>query len=309
MKVAIIGAGGVGGFLGALLARAGHDVGFLARGAHLAAIRERGLELRSKQFGDFVVKGTASDNGADLGPADFVLMGVKMYDFSAAITHAQAALAPNGLVATIQNGLEAPYEIADVVGTQRVLAGTVSLEATLLEPGVVGHMVASHVMGLAELGGGTTPRLAQLVEDLKAAGFNVTARPSAQAALWTKAAMLIPLATLTTAANCGVGILADLPEARALVREMSDEAIAVARACGVDLDDKFVSFQRQVETLAPQSPRFTSSMNRDFLAGRRIELEWLTGALIRVADEQHVEVKAHKALYAVIKLRLATREH
>src|SRR5437867_6761727 len=108
MRVAIIGTGGVGGFLGALLARAGHDVRFLARGQHLAAIRERGLELRSKQFGDFFVKGTASDNGADLGPADFVLMAVKMYDFEAALTAAQAALAPDGRAATIQNGLDAP---------------------------------------------------------------------------------------------------------------------------------------------------------------------------------------------------------
>src|SRR5947209_3525349 len=104
MKIAIIGAGSVGGFFGALLARAGHEVGFLARGPHLAAMRERGLTVRSAQFGDFTVKATASDNPAQLGPAEVALVGVKMYDFASAVEAVAAALAPDGRAVTVQNG-------------------------------------------------------------------------------------------------------------------------------------------------------------------------------------------------------------
>src|SRR5439155_13144496 len=121
--------------------------------------------------------------------ADFVLMAVKMYDFEAAIPAARAALAPDGRAATIQNGLDAPYDLAQVVGADRVIIGTAAIEATVLEPGVIGHLVPQHQVTLAELKGGPTPRLTQLVEDWRAAEIHLSTRPDGYAALWTKAAM------------------------------------------------------------------------------------------------------------------------
>src|SRR5690242_3873221 len=256
MRVAIVGTGGVGGFLGALLARAGHEVRFLARGAHLAAIRERGLELRSKQFGDLTVHAPASDDPAKAGPADLALLAVKMYDFEAGARAVAAALAPNGLALTIQNGLDAPYLLAAQLGAGRVLAGTAAIEATVLEPGVVGHLVPLHQLTLSELEGGPTPRLGALHEQLRAADINASIQPRAFDALWTKAVMLIPFATATTAANCGLGALMASDEARALVQALSDEALAVAQASGAELGERVLSFQRMAEAMAPKTPAF-----------------------------------------------------
>jgi 2-dehydropantoate 2-reductase len=145
------------------------------------------------------------------------------------------------------------------------------------------------------------------VEELRAAEINASVQPSGFEALWDKAAMLIPFATITTAASCGLGALVADPEGQTLVRQLSDEAVAVAHACGADAPEEIVSFRRMVETRASRTPGFSSSMNRDLLAGKPIELEWLTGKLIRLADQNHVEVPAHNTLYALIKMRLAAR--
>lgn len=307
MRVAIIGTGGVGGFLGALLARAGHDVRFLARGAHLAAICQHGLELRSKQFGDFTIQAPASDDPAQMGPADLALLAVKMYDFDAGAAAVAAALAPDGLALTIQNGLDAPYLLAASLGPGRVLAGTAAIEATVREPGVIGHLVPLHQLTISELEGGPTPRLEALHQQLRAAEVNASIQPSAFDALWTKAVMLIPFATATTAANCGLGALMASAEARALVQTLSNEALAIAQASGAHLSDRVLSFERMAETMAPNTPAFTSSMNRDFAAGKPLELEWLTAKLTRLAAQHDVAAPAHTALEAVIRARLAAR--
>ena len=307
MRVAVIGAGGVGGFLGSLLAQAGHEVQFLARGEHLAAIRERGLDLRSRQFGDFTVRASATDSPADLHPADLVLVAVKMYDLASVLDAVQRALADGGRALTIQNGLDAPYDVARLVGPERVLIGTATIEATVLSPGVVGHLVPLHELTLSELQGPPTPRLTALTDELRGARINVSIEPDGYHALWRKAAPLIPFATVTTAASCGIGSLTDVPEAHALFGELLHEAIAVARACGDDARDSIQRYQDMVPSVARQAPSFTSSMNRDLLAGKRLELEWLTGKLLDLADQHSVAVPSHRALHAVIKLRLANR--
>src|SRR5581483_1043128 len=144
MKVAIVGAGGVGGFVGGALARAGHEVAVLARGAHLQAISERGLQVESGQIGTFTARVSASDTAADLGRADLVVIAVKMYDFEAACRAAGELVSPNGVALTLQNGLDAPFELASHIGAERVLIGTMRIEAAIKEPGVVAHMNAAH---------------------------------------------------------------------------------------------------------------------------------------------------------------------
>jgi 2-dehydropantoate 2-reductase len=308
MKIAIVGAGAVGGFLGALLARAGHDVTLLARGPHLAAIRATGLQVRSSQLGDFTVAVRATDQPTELGRNDLVVVGVKLYDFAAAAQATAVALAPDGVAVTIQNGLDAPFDLAAVVGQQQVLIGTAAIEATLQEPGVVGHLFPTHAVTLSELHGPPTGRVERLADELKAAGINVTVVPDGYQALWDKAARLIPFATLTTAAACGLGALMASPESVGLSARVFDEVTAVALATGHDVSAVVQRIQAQAQTAAERAPRFTSSMNRDMLAGKPIELEWLTGKLIRLADEYSVPVPAHTLLYAVIKARLAERD-
>jgi 2-dehydropantoate 2-reductase len=294
--------------LGGLLARAGHNVSVLARGPHLAAIRASGLQVRSSEVGDITVNVRATDQPGALGRNELVIVGVKMYDFAAATQAAAEALAPDGVAITIQNGLDAPYELAAVVGQERVLTGTAAIEATLLEPGVIGHLFPTHALTLSELDGPPTPRLERLASELKVAGINLTMVPNGYQALWDKAARLIPFATVTTAANCGLGALFASPEASSLTAQLFDEVTAVALATGYDVSTTVQRIRAQAQSAAQRAPHVTSSMNRDMQAGKQIELEWLTGKLVRLADEHGVPAPAHRTLYAVIKARLAERD-
>ncbi len=305
MRVVVIGAGGVGGFLAALLTRAGHEVSVLARGAHLGAIRQRGLTLRSQQFGEVTARVQAADDPGQLGEAELVIIGVKMYDFEAAAQAAGRVLADNGAALTIQNGLEAPDELAAVVGRERVLIGTASIEATILEPGVVGHLVPIHSLTISEFEGAPTARLHALDETLRKAEINVSVVPDGRQALWNKASSLIPIATMTAAVGAGIGPIFHMRETRELFDGLMAEAGAVASAAGHPVAQAQAGFSAMMEQAAQVRPDFTTSMERDFQRGRRTELEWLTGALLRTADEHGVAVPRHRSLYAVLKFKEA----
>src|SRR5713101_9705532 len=164
MRVAVIGAGGIGGLYGGLLARAGHDVSFLARGAHLRAIQAHGLEVRSAEFGTFKVPGVASDDPTDLGQADLVLFAVKTYDLDQAAQAAKHVLAPHASLLTFQNGLDAADQVAAIVGKEHVLIGTTALETTILEPGVIGHLSKFHFVTVSALDGPPTASVETVAE-------------------------------------------------------------------------------------------------------------------------------------------------
>jgi 2-dehydropantoate 2-reductase len=300
VRVAVIGAGGIGGLYGGLLARAGHAVAFLARGAHLAAIREKGLEVRSADFGTFVVHGTASDTAVDLGQADLVLFAVKTYDLEPAAEAAKQVLAPSASLLTFQNGVVAPDQVAAIVGEQHVLIGTTGLETTILEPGVIGHLSPGHYVSVSALHGPPTPAVEHTAQALRDAGIQTTIAPDGHRALWEKAVLLIPMATVTAVCQAPLGPIRDLPETRQLTSTLIDEVGAVARACGYDLP---AANERARSIIERAAPTMKASMARDFERGSRTELEALTGALVRMADERGVDVPATRTAYAVLKLR------
>lgn len=301
MRVAVIGAGGIGGLYGGLLAKAGHDVSFLARGDHLRAIQQRGLEVRSAEFGTFVVRGRASDAAAELGLAELVLFAVKTYDLEQAAQQAKQVLAPAGTLLTFQNGLDAPDQVAHVVGKERVLIGTTALETTILEPGVVGHLSKGHNVFVAALDGPPTPAVRTVVDTLQSAGINASVAEDGRRALWEKAMLLIPMATITSLCRSPIGPIRDLPETHELVVTLVDEVSAVARAYGYDLPDARERARGVIEG-APYGMK--ASMARDFERGNRVELEALTGALVHLAASKGVKVQVAQSAYAVLKLRL-----
>jgi len=300
MRVVVVGSGGIGGLYGGLLARAGHTVGFVARGPHLDAIRARGLEIRSADFGTFVVHAPASANPADLGPADLVLFAVKTYDLEPAALVARQALAPDSSLLTLQNGLEAPEQIAAIVGPGHVLIGTTGLETTILEPGVIGHLTPGHFMTVSALTGPPTPRVDQIVAALRGAGINVSAALDGHRALWDKAWLLIPMATVTAVCRAPIGQIRQLPETAALIATLLDEVTAVARAYGYDAPG---ARERAAGWIERAPATMKASMARDFERGTRTELEALTGALVRMAEARGVAVPASRAAYAILKLR------
>jgi 2-dehydropantoate 2-reductase len=301
MRVVVVGAGGIGGLYGGLLARAGHSVGFLARGPHLEAIRNRGLEVKSADFGNFVVRAPASEDPAELGQADLVLFAVKTYDLDAAARAAKQVLAPDASLLTFQNGLDAPDQIARMVGEQHVLIGTTGLETTILEPGVIGHLTPGHYVTVSELAGPPTPRVEGTLEMLRGAGINASIAPDGHRALWEKAWLLIPMATITTVCRAPIGRIRDLPETAALIETLVDEVTAVARAYGYDLPEARDRARTWIFKRAPATMK--ASMARDFERGTRTELEALTGALVRMADARGVDIPACRAAYAILKLR------
>jgi 2-dehydropantoate 2-reductase len=300
MRVGVVGAGAIGGLYGGVLARAGNQVGFLARGEHLRAIQSRGLKVESPTFGSFAVQAPASDNPAELGEAELVLLTVKTYDLDEAVVAAQQMLSGEGAVMTFQNGLEAPGQVAARVGEQHVLVGTTGLEATILEPGVVGHLADWHYVTVSALNGPPSARVEHIAQTLRAAGINASVVPDGHRALWEKAMILMPMATITSVCRAPIGQIRDLPATRELALTLLEEVSAVARACGYELPAAHERARSTIET-APASMK--ASMARDFERGKRTELEALTGALVRLADAQRIEVPAMRTAYAILKLR------
>ncbi|MBV9547953.1 MAG: 2-dehydropantoate 2-reductase [Chloroflexi bacterium] len=302
MRITVVGAGWTGGLYGGVLARAGQEVGFLARGAHLQAIRSHGLQIRSADFGTFTVDAPASDDPADLGQADLVIFAVKMYDLELAAQALEVVLAPDGRVLTLQNGLEAPDHIARIVGPERVLIGTTALETTILEPGVIGHVSPGHVVTIAAYNGPPTDVVQHIAVTVREAGINTHIAGSGRQALWDKACMLIPIATVTSVCRTSVGQVRDVPEARAVVEKVLAELVAVALADGYDVS---AARERAISMWGSLPAAWKTSMMRDFERGNRTELEWLTGALVRLADKYAVEAPVSRAIYGVLKLRQA----
>ena len=300
MRVAVVGAGAIGGLYGGLLARAGHEVSFLARGEHLRAIQSRGLKIDSAKFGSFVVHGRASDEPADLGQAELVLFTVKTYDLDQAILAARQVLADDGSLLTFQNGLEAPDQVAAVVGEQRVLIGTTGLESTVAEPGVIGHLSAWHYVTVSALNGPPTLRVEETAGTLRDAGINVSVAPDGHRALWEKAWMLVPMATITAVCRAPIGAVREVPATHQLMETLLDEVSAVARAYGYELPE---AAERARDMMENAPGNMKASMARDFERGRRTELEALTGALVRMADARGIDVPASRTAYAILKLR------
>jgi len=303
MKIAIIGAGGVGGFLGAMLARAGHQVGLLARGPHLAAITQSGLQLESRQFGAFTVTPAATDNAAQLGRNDLVFITVKMNDFEEAAGTTKGALLDDGFAVSIQNGIDAPDILARVVGEKRTLIGTIAIEASIAAPGKIAHTTPMHALTLAQFSGPPEDRLKKLQTTLSESELNVQVAENGRKALWDKACFLIPFATLTASGDCSLGEIYGIPALRSDWNALCAEAVAVARADGYDVSESLAAMLTRIEALAQSAPGFTSSMNRDIRTGRRSELEWLTGRLIQIGAEKGIATPAHTALYGLLKLK------
>jgi 2-dehydropantoate 2-reductase len=300
MRVGVVGAGAIGGLYGGVLARAGHQVCLLARGEQLRAIQSRGLRIQSPTFGTFVVNVPASDDPAELGQAELVLFAVKTYDLAEGVQAAHDMLAPEGSLVTFQNGLEAPDQVAVALGQERVLVGTTGLEVTILEPGVIGHLADWHYVTVSALNGPPTDRVAQTNATLRAAGINASVAPDGHRALWEKAFVLIPMATVTSVCRSAIGPIRDLPATRELALSVLDEVARVAGACGYELPE---ARERARGTIENAPPTMKASMARDFERGKRTELEALTGAIVRLAAAARVDVPTTRAAYAILKLR------
>lgn len=299
MKFAVIGAGGVGGYFGGRLAQAGHDVTFVARGPHLAALRERGLRVFSTE-GDFEVpQARATDDPSTIGVVDVVLLAVKTWQ----VTDAAARLAPllgaESAVLTLQNGVEAPDEVARVCGRERVLAGVCRIMSYVAEPGVIRHAGVTPRVEFGEWARGTSSRAEALRKALDGCpGVAAAVSGDIAAALWEKFLFIAPFSAVGAAARKPAGAWRHVKETRALLAAAMNEVVDLARARGVNLAPGLVDKTLAFTDKLPEDA--TASMQRDLLEGRPSELEAQTGAIVRLGREAGVATPANAFLYAVL---------
>jgi 2-dehydropantoate 2-reductase len=301
MRFAVLGSGAVGGYYGARLAQAGHEVTFLARRQHLAAIRARGLEIRSP-LGDFVVKAAATDNPAEVGPVDTVLFAVKTYDNGAALPMLKPLVGPETAVLTLQNGVDSVDEVAAVAGERAVLGGAAYVATALSSPGVIEQTGTHRRIVFGETFGrhaSLTPRVERLSAAMLAADIQAEPKADARTPLWEKFIYLAPFAGFTGAARLPIGPLWSLPRFRELFLEAVGEVERVARAEGVPVSGTArEEITRYVDALPPAT---RSSLLIDLQQGKPIEVEALPGSVSRRGMRAGVATPIMTTLYAVLK--------
>lgn len=294
MRTVIIGAGGVGGFFGALMATAGHDVAFLARGAHLDALRTRGLRVTSPD-GDMTVTGVrASADTAELGEADVVLLCVKTWQLDAVLPRLAPLIGPGTAVVTTQNGVDAPHLVAAAVGREHVMPGVARVIARIDAPGVIDHIGGGHLT-FAEWDGASSPR-AEALRD--AVGARASVSPGIWTELWAKFAFIAPTGGLGAVTGASFGEMREDPDSRRVLADAYAEVGAVAAAHGVDLGDVAAT---TLAFLDAQAAGGTTSLQRDIIAGLPSELDAWTGAVVRLGDAVGVPTPVNRTLWTVLK--------
>lgn len=304
MRIAVIGAGAVGGCFGARLAAAGEDVLFVARGAHGRALRTAGLRLLSP-LGDLhlhpvrvLAPGEPSDR-----PVGLVLVAVKMYDLAAAAAAAAALAGPDTVILPIENGVEAAELLAARVAPARVGLGVAYIGGEVEAPGVIRHVGATARLVFGPADERPEPRFEAVAAACRRAGIDHQTSPAMAVELWRKFVFLAPFAAMTALARVPAGGLREDPGLWARTRALVEEAVAVGRAHGVPLPADLVEDRLALIRGLPAGMR--SSMLTDLLAGRRLELDWLLGAVVRLGEEAGVSVPESRAVLEALQARLA----
>jgi len=302
MRFGILGSGAVGGYFGAKLARAGHDVTFIARGPHLAAIREHGLQIRSPALGDFTVHATAEEDTERVGPVDVVIVAVKAYDNGSALSRIAPMLGPETTILPLQNGVDSASELAALFGEAPVLGGVTYVATALAAPGLIEQTGAHRRIVFGEVYG-TLPRMSARVEAIREAlaGADVVAEAvgDGRVPVWEKFIFLVTLAGFTGAARQPIGPLWSDPTIRERFLDSCREIETLARAEGVPVAADIIERINGYVGGIPGTMR--SSLLIDLSQGKRIEVEQLQGSVVRRATRAGLPVPITSTLYAVLK--------
>jgi 2-dehydropantoate 2-reductase len=298
MRIAVYGAGGVGGYFGGRLAQAGADVHLIARGAHLQALREHGLRVRSVK-GDFAVRVPATDDPAEIGPCDDVLFCVKAFDTEPAAARLGPLLGDGTAVVSLQNGVDNEEKLTRAVGQDHVMGGAAFIFAGIAEPGVIVHTGGPTSITFGELDGRLTERAQRLLDRCQQAGFAAELSPSIRTVLWAKLAFICAQAGMTAAVRLPIGEIRTVDAAWAAFQRLVAEVAAVAEADGCPVPP--AAQQRALAMAQSVEPGSFSSLHDDLVAGRRMELEALHGFVVRRAAEHGVPVPMSEAIYAILK--------
>jgi 2-dehydropantoate 2-reductase len=298
LRIAVVGSGGVGGYFGGRLAAGGSDVTFIARGAHLEALRTRGLRIESPKGDLHLPRVSATADPASVAPVDVVLFAVKLYDAESAAASLAPLIGPDTVVVPLQNGVDASATVAKAVAPGHVAGGVAYVSAVISEPGVIRHTTLDR-LGFGELDGRRSPRLERLFDACRDCGFQATFSDHIEVDIWGKFVRLSVLSGMTAVTRSPVGPLRDDPDLFAMMQAATLEAMAVARKKGVALPAG--AFDETMKTLLGLPPQTKSSMLEDLERGRRLELPWLSGAVVRLGHELGVETPIHRFIATVLQ--------
>jgi 2-dehydropantoate 2-reductase len=294
MRIAVFGAGGVGGYFGGRLALAGEDVVFIARGAHVQAMRTEGLRVESPKGNFHVSSVQATDDPAQVGPVEAVLVAVKAWQVAEAAAAIGPMVGPETCVVPLQNGVEAPAQLAAVLGMQYVTGGTCVISSAIAAPGCIRHVGLEPAVTFGELDNRPSARLERLRQALARADVTAIIPADIQVAIWEKF-MAIRFGPIGAVTRAPAGVLRRLPETRRMIEQACDETLAVARARGIALPVD--SPAQTMAALENVPPGLMASLQRDIIAGRPSEMEALTGALVRLGTEVGVATPLHAFVY------------
>jgi 2-dehydropantoate 2-reductase len=301
VKIAVVGTGGTGGYFGGLLARAGNDVTFIARGEHLRAIRRDGLTIKSVDKGDFILKVEATDQTTDVGPVDLVLFCVKGYDNHTAIPQLLPLIGPETMVLSVQNGIDNEQQIADSIGREAMLGGVALLVAAIESPGVVVHTAAEGHITFGELAGGSSSRTERLLDVFERAEISASLHSDVKIAIWDKYIGICAFSGVTSLTRLPIGPILKCPETRDLYQSTLEEVAMLGRACNIALSaDVVETWMISMHKQATNQPWASSSMHHDLKVGRRLEVKILNGTASRLGREWAIPTPINDVISAAL---------
>jgi 2-dehydropantoate 2-reductase len=306
MRIAVFGVGGAGGYFGGRLAQAGEDVVFIARGEHLQALRTHGLRVDSVK-GDFVLQSVqATDDLAQVGVVDMVLLGVKAWQVPEAAQAMRPLVGPETFVVPLQNGVEAPAQLAAVLGVQHVLGGLAKIISFKVGPGHIRHAGAEPYVAFGELDNNTSERAERLCLAFERAEVTVEIPPDIQAALWDKFLFVTSWGGVGTVTRAPVGVLRSVPELRQMMEQVMSEVFAVTQARNITLPDDAI--KKAIALLDSLPPSGVTSLQRDIVEGHPSELASWNGAVVRLGQEVGVTTPLNAFIYhCLLPLELRAR--
>jgi 2-dehydropantoate 2-reductase len=299
MRIAIMGTGGVGGYYGGLLSLKGQEVIFIARGAHLQALRQKGLRVKSVH-GDFLVSpAKATDDPAEVGPVDLILFTTKTHHTDIAAQAIKPLVGKETVVVPLQNGIDAAERLGAYVRKEHLIGGVTWLSAAIEAPGVIGQYSQFRRVVLGEFDGKMTPRLKMISETLQAAGITVELSDDILKVLWTKFVFISAISALGSLTRASIGEYRQVPETREILTEALAEVAAVAQGRGVELEEDLMA--KTLEFIDNAAPDMRTSMQRDVEAGRPSELESMIGIVPRLGRQTGIATPVMRLAYAVLK--------
>jgi 2-dehydropantoate 2-reductase len=300
MHIAVMATGALGGYFGARMAAAGHDVFFIARGSNLEAIKTNGVKIESVLGDLHLANPKVTDDPAKVGPVDVVLFAVKLWDTEKAAEQTLPLVRADTRVITLQNGVDSVERIAPILGADNVVAGCAYIAAAMSAPGVVTHTSKFARVVCGRIDGRADARLKAFADAGQAGGIDIAVSDTIERERWQKFVFLAGLSGATATTRKPLGPVLEDPDTRAFFYRLMREVVAVGRAKGVSLPTDFADDRMRFAESSP--PTFKASMLHDLERGNRLELDWLAGKVVEFGQRLSIPTPANEAVYAVLKL-------